>query len=143
MSDLLRLVLLSNRPRRMAQRGFVLPTTVLLVLMVVLTATALTYRVVSRSQTSIAQREQVVVSSAAAPAIDRAKAKIEFLFKGDTRFPAGLPTSAALVSMLRNDGSEGIATLANDPYTLPGETRLDINGDGTVDTAWSFEDRST
>jgi type II secretory pathway pseudopilin PulG len=142
-SDLLRLVLLSHRPRRMAQRGFVLPTTVVLVLMVMLMATTLTYRGVIRSQTSIAQREQVVVASAAAPAIDRATAKIEFLFKGDTRLPAGLPTSAVLVSMLRNDGSASIAALTPDPYNLPGETRLDINGDGTVDTAWSFQDRST
>lgn len=159
-SDLLRLTLLSNRPRRMAQAGFVLPTTVLLVLMVVLTATALTYRTFTRSEQAIVQREQQVIANAATPAIDRAKAKIEFLFRNDPRFPSGLPASDILYDMMSTrlqagvdfagytsrvpllgggdtETSRGIAG-GVDPYTLADETRLDINNDGRLDNAWSF-----
>jgi hypothetical protein len=146
----LRVVLLANRPARLARSGFVLPTTVLLTLMVVLTATALTYRTSTRSDMAISQREQQVITNAATPAIDRAKAKIEFLFRTDPRFPAGVPSSDVLADLmlprLRNNvqftGFTGRVRLLpggnQDPYTLPGETRVDINGDDIVDNAWSF-----
>jgi hypothetical protein len=130
----------------MAQAGFVLPTTVLLVLMVVLTATALTYRTVNRSQMNIAQREQVRVANVAAPAIDRAKSKIEFIFTNDTRLTSGLPTPEVLASlMLATPYANTVDPLVSgkDPFTLPGETRLDINNDGELDNAWSFVDGNT
>jgi hypothetical protein len=130
----------------MAQAGFVLPTTVLLVLMVVLTATALTYRTISRSQMNIAQREQVRVANVASPAVDRAKSKIEFIFTNDTRLTSGLPTPEVLASMmLATPYPDTVSALVpgKDPFTLPGETRLDINGDGTLDNAWSFVDSNT
>lgn len=122
-----------------------LPTTVLLVLMVVLTATALTYRSFTRSDMAISQREQQVISNAATPAVDRAKAKIEFLFQTDNRFPSGVPASDILADLMlvtsTYPGYTGrVAALpgANDPYTLPDETRVDINGDTILDNAWSF-----
>ncbi len=145
-TGLLQLVLLVNRPARLARSGFVLPTTVLLVLMVVLTATALTYRSFTRSDMAISQREQQVISNAATPAIDRAKAKIEFLFQTDKRFPSGVPASDILADLMLvrsdDDGWTGrVSPLAgaNDPYTLPDETRIDINRDGKLDNAWSFK----
>ncbi|MBD2105660.1 hormogonium polysaccharide biosynthesis protein HpsA [Nodosilinea sp. FACHB-13] len=144
-TGLLQLVLLANRPARLARSGFVLPTTVLLVLMVVLTATALTYRSFTRSDMAISQREQQVISNAATPAVDRAKAKIEFLFQTDNRFPSGVPASDILADlMLITNNYAGytgrVSRLpgANDPYTLPDETRVDINDDGELDNAWSF-----
>ena len=145
-SDLLRLMLLSQRPWRMAQRGFVLPTTVLLVLVVVLTATALTYRTLSRSQMGIAQREQVRVAAVAAPAVDRAKAKIEFLFTSDPRLTSGLPTPDVLASMMLAtpyDPSVTPLMSGKDPFTLPGEDRIDLNNDGKLDNAWKFTDSDT
>ncbi|MGF1520662.1 MAG: hypothetical protein ACFCVB_23095, partial [Nodosilinea sp.] len=99
-TGLLQIVLLANRPARLARSGFVLPTTVLLVLMVVLTATALTYRSFTRSDMAISQREQQVIANAATPALDRARAKIEFLFTRDNRRPSGLPTGDFLASMM-------------------------------------------
>ncbi|MEP0905820.1 hormogonium polysaccharide biosynthesis protein HpsA [Leptolyngbya subtilissima ST-M1] len=144
-TGLLQLVLLANRPARLARSGFVLPTTVLLVLMVVLTATALTYRSFTRSDMAISQREQQVISNAATPAVDRAKAKIEFLFQTDNRFPSGVPASDILADLMlitnTYAGYTGRVTRlpgANDPYTLPDETRVDINDDGELDNAWSF-----
>ena len=139
MSGLLRSLLLINKPARAGQAGFVLPTTVLLLLVLSLTVGALSFRTFSRSSSVIAQREQQVIDSAAAPAIDRAKAKLEYLFSKDARFPGGIPSSDVIASMLLNDGTNGIPTItANDPYTFPGETRVDING-GSNDNAWSFK----
>ncbi len=152
-TDILRLVLLTNRPGQMVKTGFVLPTTVLLTLMVVLTVTALTYRSFVRSNQAINQREQQVIVNAATPAIDRAKAKIEFLFRKDGRLSAGLPSSDILYDLMstklgtgnfagytgRVSLLAGGATGSNDPYTLPDETRIDINGDKVLDNAWTFQ----
>ncbi|MFZ4638917.1 MAG: hormogonium polysaccharide biosynthesis protein HpsA [Nodosilinea sp.] len=151
-TDILRLVLLTNRPGRLVKTGFVLPTTVLLTLMVVLTVTALTYRSFVRSNQAINQREQQVIVNAATPAIDRAKAKIEFLFRKDNRLQAGLPSSDILYDLMSTQlgtgnfvgytGSVRPIDRDNptyDPYTLPDETRIDINGDKVLDNAWTFK----
>ncbi len=131
--------------RRSAQVGFVFPTTLLLVLMVLLTVTALTYRSFTRSQSAIVEREQQVIYNSATPAIDRAKAKLEFLFNRDDRLPNGLPNSDLLAQlMLPYDATKtplvsgSLATTSGDPYTLQGETRIDINNDGNLDNAWYF-----
>lgn len=147
----MRILMLSSRPRRLARSGFVLPTTTLLLLMVVLTASALTVRSFSRSQQTIAAREQKVIVNAATPAIDRAKAKLEYLFDIDDRLPP-LPSSEELVALIADpaenlDGDTdtttpdvdfGIGGLSEDFYTLPDETRIDINGDDVLDNAWTF-----
>ena len=153
MSSLLRSLFLMNKPVRNGQAGFVLPTTVLLLLMVTLTAGALSFRSFSRTQAVIAQREQEVIVGAASPAVDRAKAKIEYLFSQDIRFPGGLPTSNKLQAMMKNVANAEAAGSSNTPlpgtptgtdpqgippYTLPDETRLDLNGDGNLDNAWVF-----
>jgi hypothetical protein len=139
MSGFLRSLFLLNKPARAGQSGFVLPTTVLLLLVLTLTVGALSFRTFSRSSNVIALREEQVVDSAAAPAVDRAKAKLEYLFTRDSRFPGGIPSSDVLASMMLNDGNNGIpAITANDPYVFPGETRVSINGDSTNDNAWSF-----
>ncbi|MDV3352886.1 hormogonium polysaccharide biosynthesis protein HpsA [Leptothoe sp. LEGE 181152] len=133
MAGLLRLVFISARFSRTRQAGFVLPTTVLLLLVVTLTVGSLSFRAFSRSASVIAEREQKVVYGAATPAIDRAKAKLEYLF--DKRVPSNsTPKSADLEGFLREDNL----------FTIPGavadggETRIDINGDGTLDNAWWF-----
>lgn len=138
MSGLLRSLFIIHKPARSGQAGFVLPTTVLLLLVLTLTVGAMGFRTFSRSSSVIAQREQQVIDSAAAPVIDRAKAKLEYLFSRDTRFPGGVPASDVIASMMLNGGN-GIPTLANDPYQFPGETRLDLDGDKILDNAWVFE----
>ena len=122
--------------------------------MVVLTATALTYRTFTRSDMAISQREQQVITNAATPAIDRAKAKIEFLFRRDPRFPSGVPASDILSDLMAtrlDPGNDHVGFTGRisplmggpsqdqfSPYTLPDETRVDINGDDDLDNAWSF-----
>jgi hypothetical protein len=162
MTTLLQALLLTRRPARLARSGFVLPTTALLVLMVLLTATALTYRAFTRSDQAMTQREQQVIVNSATPAIDRAKAKIEFLFQSDPRFPSGVPASDILSDLMSNERSVSadneddenrfvgytgrVPLLATnpddgsdaDPYTLPDETRVNINGDNELNNAWMF-----
>jgi len=148
--------------RRSPQAGFVFPTTLLLLLMVTLTATALTYRTFSRSNQAIVQRQQQVIYNAATPAIDRAKAKLEFMFRNDNRFPAGVPPSDQMTNLmlpwtdeaqiddatvlsLTNLGydADDVESGAADPYTLPGEERLQLTIDideepDRVANAWLF-----
>ncbi|ASC70331.1 uncharacterized protein XM38_012690 [Halomicronema hongdechloris C2206] len=145
MTRLLRLFWLVSQPSRLARSGFVLPTTTLLLLLIVLTAGALTFRSLGRSGQIIAQREQKVIVNAATPAIDRAKAKIEFLFNKDPRFPSGLPASDILADMMLDPAGmyTGRVSAIGDPYTLPDETRINLNpnhpDDEGLDNAWVFK----
>lgn len=147
----LRTALLTQRRMR-SNAGFVLPTTVLLILVVTLTVGALTLRAYNRNAQVIGQSQQRVIYNAATPAIDRARAKIEFLFdpSKDTRYPGGVPSESTLLGMMLNDGlplpgggsvSRRVVTengVETDPYVLPDEKRVDINGDSRADNAWSF-----
>ena len=143
MSGLLRSLFFINRPTHSSKAGFVLPTTVLLLLVMTLTVGALSFRTASRTQSTYLAREQQVIDNIAAPAVDRAKAKLEYLFVRDVRMPgAGTPSSDVLALLLLNKSGLGISELGTDPYTLPDETRLDINGDDKLDNAWSFSLRS-
>jgi hypothetical protein len=151
---LLRSAFVSRRSRRSATSGFVLPTATLLVLVVGLTAGALTFRAYNTSTRAISETQSRVIYNAATPAIDRARAKLEYLFDAskDTRYPGGIPSEGLLTSMMLNkEDTEIKGAKANfvltlnddtsDPYTLPGETRIDLNnqdGQGKPDNAWMF-----
>jgi hypothetical protein len=139
---LLRIALTVTRRTRSAG-GFILPTTVLLVLVVALTVGALTYRAFTRNTSVIADSQQRVIYNAATPTIDRARSKLEYLFdpSKDTRYPGGVPSESRLLSMLLNDGSNSVSPLlvsGADPYTLPDEKRVDLKGDNSTDNAWSY-----
>ncbi len=149
---LLRSALKNNRGNRLAN-GFVLPTTVLLVLVVALTVGALTYRAYNRNAQVIGQNQQRIIYNAATPAIDRARSKLEFLFDAtkDSRYPGGVPGEDRLLAMLLNDGKDAanVNVFAKlpftdaagnliDPYNLPDEYRVDLDGDNRKDNAWSF-----
>lgn len=104
--------------RRQGQGGFVLPTTVMLLLIVTLVITTLLFRTLSRTSQVIVERNQQVIYNTATPAIDRAKAKLEYLFRQDTRLPAGVVSDSAIQSILQAPAT------GTDLYTFPGETRL-------------------
>ncbi|MEM8638109.1 MAG: hormogonium polysaccharide biosynthesis protein HpsA [Cyanobacteria bacterium P01_G01_bin.54] len=128
--------------------GFVLPTVTMVILVVVLTSATLVFRSIDRAKNASNFRVNQVVMNAAAPAVERAKAKVGALF-ADTSLPRGTPSDAAI------DG-----VFANDRYDLDDEVRLqvaydygDVNGivtntgnggDGTlqsgerITTAWRF-----
>jgi len=141
---LLRGLLMIGRGSIASKAGFVLPTTVLLLLVVTLTVGAISFRTYTRSQQAIGERQQRVVYNAATPAIDRAKAKLEFLFNGNRdRRAGGVLPEDQLLGMMLNDGTtNGVPrypATGPDPYTFPGEKRIDINGDGKKDNAWVYE----
>ncbi len=144
---LLRLAFMMNRRSRLSATGFVLPTVVLLVLVVTLTTGALVFRAFNSSTNTIASNQNRAIYNAATPAIDRARAKLEYLFDGDkdSRFPSGVPSEEFLMSMLLNDGSKVKGTTASallfdgkDPYVLPDENRIDLDGDAKNDNAWAY-----
>jgi hypothetical protein len=128
--------------------GIILPTTIMLILVVSLSVGALTYRAYTRNVQVIAQNQQRVITNAASPAIDRARSKLEYLFDSsqDTRYPSGgVPQEQYLLGMMLNDNTTGgvperkIAGTDPDPYTMPGETRLNLASTPTAtDNAWSF-----
>lgn len=141
------LMVLKRHKRQLRTSGFILPTTVLLLLVVSLTVAALVFRAYNNTSQSIGERQQRVIYNAATPAIDRARAKIENLFdpNRDSRYPGGVPAENVLAGMLRNDGSYGVSALAGaDQYTLPDETRINLDnttktGEKTGnDNAWAF-----
>ncbi|MGF1522740.1 MAG: hormogonium polysaccharide biosynthesis protein HpsA [Leptolyngbyaceae cyanobacterium] len=152
MQTLLRL-LFRLTGRRAAEAGFVFPTTVLLILMVSLTAGALTYRAYSRSTQVIVERQQQIVTNAATPAVDRAKAKLEYLFNRDLRPAPRVPPSNAIENLLRAidpnmlSGTPEYDRLAiqslgstedDDIYTLEDERRVNLDGGNEDDNAWIF-----
>ena len=144
MSGVVRSLSLLNKSARFKHAGLVLPTTVLLLLVMTLTVGALSFRTASRTQSAFLAREQQVIDNIAAPAVDRGKSKLEYLFRQDTRMPGtSTPSSDVLATLMLNvdslgAGGLGLTALGTDPYTLPDEQRIDINKDGTLDNAWSF-----
>lgn len=141
---LLRSLAIITKPN-LADAGFVLPTTTLLLLVVTLVTTAVLTRSFSRTTQVIGDYQAKEISNAASPAIDRAKAKIEYLFKKDSRLPSGVPAQRVLISMMRNKGENGVPQLrdasgkTDKPYTLPDEKRIDIRNGQTYDNAWYYE----
>ncbi|PIG91375.1 hypothetical protein CSQ79_22065 [Gloeocapsopsis sp. IPPAS B-1203] len=133
-----------NRRQRYLQSGFVLPTTAMLLLVVTLVTGAVLTRSLNRTTQVVGDYQAKEIYTAASPAVDRAKAKLEALFN-DSRLPNGVPSQDVLLSMMLNDGSNGVAIQRNssgevdNKYDLPGETRLDVNGDGKLDNAWSYQ----
>ncbi len=109
-----------------SEGGFILPTVTLLLVMLSLVLGILIFRTGTRTNQIIGERQQRQIFNATTPAIERAKAKLEFLFTEDT-IPA-LPSEGDIVNALSNPGN----------YDLPDETRVDLNGDGNDDNAWTF-----
>jgi hypothetical protein len=128
--------------RRQLQGGFVLPTTVMVILVVVLVVTTLVFRSFNRTTQIIGERQQQVIYNAATPAIDRAKSKLENLFRNDTRLPAGVPSDTTLEDLLKkpaNKTEEDIYTIA-DGTKKGGEERLSFAKDPNA-AGWYYEEK--
>lgn len=138
----LRTVLLigvSKQRQAHGKAGFVLPTVALLLVVVALVIGAILMRTGSRTNQVINERNQQVIYNAATPAIDRAKAKLEYLFKRDDRLPNTTPSEAQLLSALLNNGQNGISALpANEnPYKFIDEEPINIAGKESP--AWKYK----
>lgn len=130
--------------RQQTQAGFVLPTVVLVLLVVGLTVAALLFRSLSRTNQVIGQREQQEIYNAATPAIDRAKSKLEYLFKNG-KLPSGIPSESKLAELMNNDDYNFFATPIPASPPKPAidrnEYRLDLDGNtATKENAWAYRD---
>ena len=139
---LLRCLFQLNLHTRYAPRGFILPTTVLLLMVVSLAVGAMTLRSYERTTQAASAREQQVLYNVATPAIDRAKAKLEYLFQNDPRMPSGIPGETIIRELLQ-DGTGILSGLPDeDAYTItqsdPKEERLDLDDDDKEDAAWFY-----
>lgn len=148
MQWLLRGLLLVGKPGY-SRAGFILPTTVILIMATLLVVGSIVYRTYTRTQETVSERQQRVIYNAATPATDRARAKLEFLFDNERepRYPGGVPSENVLMALMLNGATIGNTTVpafpgGNDPYTYSDETRINIgtsyNGDTGLDNAWRY-----
>lgn len=153
-----------GRPQRdrKATAGFVLPTVAMVMLVVALLTTAMVLRSFDRSKNASNVRVNEATLNAAAPALDRARAKIEELFS-DPTLPRATPTDEALLRVLNTNlqgytfGDEIQLKLVFDYLTPnPNDARVftptpdgaiqdrsarpaaPVENDETLRTAWKF-----
>jgi type II secretory pathway pseudopilin PulG len=152
MRAMLRSLMAMGRRARLPVAGFVLPTVTMVLLVVILLTVAITLRSFDRANTARNVRVSQQVLAAATPALDRAKAKIQFLLYEDPQRPTATPSDNEMYRALS-------AASAPDLYTFGGEERLkleyDLDGNSTVapfdpakpdaetdeqiNTAWRYE----
>ncbi|MEG4818072.1 hormogonium polysaccharide biosynthesis protein HpsA [Microcoleus sp. K5-D4] len=138
MRAMLQTLMAMGRRARLPVAGFVLPTVTMVLLVVILLTVAITLRSFDRANTARNVRVSQQVLAAATPALDRAKAKIEYMLREDPQRPTATPSDA---EMYRIMSSYPANPTAADPdyYTFAGEERLvlraDLNNSGLPDPA--------
>jgi hypothetical protein len=112
--------------------GFVLPTVTMVLLVVILLTVAITLRSFDRANIARNVRVNQQVLAAATPALDRAKAKIQFMLREDPQRPTATPSDNEMYRMM----SAPLVASAPDIYTFGGEERLtlkyDLDGNKTI-----------
>ncbi|BAT55240.1 unknown protein [Nostoc sp. NIES-3756] len=128
-NSILRTLFFTKKRRGTTNAGFVLPTVAMVALVVVLLTTAILFRSFERAKNASNVRVNEAALNAAAPAIDRARAKINKLFQ-DPRLPRATPTDDALYSTLTTNINE---------YTFGDETQLKLTqSSNELRTAWMY-----
>lgn len=130
---------IGKRPR-WANAGFALPTTIMVLLVVILLTTALVFRSFDRNKNAVLGRSEQVIQNTSTPALDRAKAKLTALL-ADPQLPRGTPADTKLIEVMSSDPTK---------YTFPDETRLKLafnfsdgsggNKDSTIQSAANVTD---
>ncbi|MFM6355588.1 MAG: hypothetical protein ACKPH7_07165, partial [Planktothrix sp.] len=113
MRSLLRVWMKLNRQDRYGRAGFVLPTVTMVLLVVVLLSVTIMLRSMDRSKMAQYRRVDEAVLQAATPALDRAKAKIQYLLNSDPTLPRATPSDTELYRALKESS-----------YNLADETQL-------------------
>ncbi len=123
MRAMLQALMAMSRRAKLPVAGFVLPTVTMVLLVVILLTVAITLRSFDRANTARNVRVNQQVLAAATPALDRAKAKIQFLLQQTQG--RGTPSEKDLYFPLTNPPS----TSTEDAYTFGDEERLRIKYD--------------
>ncbi|MBD2389458.1 hormogonium polysaccharide biosynthesis protein HpsA [Aphanizomenon flos-aquae NRERC-008] len=140
--SLLRTVFVTRKHQQAGNAGFVLPTVTMVSVVVVLLTTAIMFRSFDRAKNASNVRVNQMVMNSAAPAIDRAKAKLNKLFK-DQRLSRATPTETEI---------DNVLVTYKDEYTFGDEKNLIVNcydpssglnqgicsSDKELKTAWEF-----
>ncbi|MEG5234423.1 hormogonium polysaccharide biosynthesis protein HpsA [Microcoleus sp. AT9b-C3] len=133
MRAMLQTLMAMGRRARLPVAGFVLPTVTMVLLVVILLTVAITLRSFDRANTARNVRVNQQVLAAATPALDRAKAKIQFMLLEDPRKPLATPSDSELYRLIADSTGGGTGI---DNYTFGDETRLklkaDLDGNGTI-----------
>jgi hypothetical protein len=120
-----------GRRARLPVAGFVLPTVTMVLLVVILLTVAITLRSFDRGNMARNVRVNQQVLAAATPALDRAKAKIQFLLYEDPQRPTSTPSDNEMYRMMSDTGS------TQDIYKFGDEERLtlkyDLNGKNGIE----------
>ena len=115
--SLLRTVFVTRKHQQAGNAGFVLPTVTMVSVVVVLLTTAIMFRSFDRAKNASNVRVNQMVMNSAAPAIDRAKAKLNKLFK-DQRLSRATPTETEI---------DNVLVTYKDEYTFGDERNLIVN----------------
>ncbi len=140
---LLRTLFITRRRRESANAGFVLPTVAMVALVVVLLTTAILFRSFDRSKNASNVRVNQAVLNAAAPAIDRARAKLDKLLDPVSQRTRGTPSDITLYDAIKEDkyrfGDETRLKLAYDfNGTADIQQSTTLENDESLKTAWKF-----
>lgn len=128
MRAMLRSLMAMGRRARLPVAGFVLPTVTMVLLVVILLTVAITLRSFDRANTARNVRVNQQVLAAATPALDRAKAKIQFMLREDPQRPTATPSDLELYRMMSSYPDPPTA-INPDLYTFGDETRLKLKAD--------------
>lgn len=121
MRAMLRSLMAMGRRARLPVAGFVLPTVTMVLLVVILLTVAITLRSFDRANTARNVRVNQQVLAAATPALDRAKAKIQFMLYEDPQRPTATPSDAEMYRIM-SENTPG--PTGSDLYKFGDEERL-------------------
>ncbi len=126
----LKIILKYQRRQTLKNQGFVLPTTTMVILVLMLLTMAIIFRSFERAKHAHNTRINQTVINAATPAIDRGRAKINQML-ADPRITQFLPSDQDLYNNLVNHLDE---------YTFGDETNLTLSLQNyePLKTAWKF-----
>ncbi len=131
MRAMLQALMAMGRRAKLPVAGFVLPTVTMVLLVVILLTVAIVLRSFDRANMARNVRVNQQVLAAATPALDRAKAKINFLLYEDPQRPTATPSDENLHGRIANSNAVGGAA-PPDLYTFGDEERLILRADLSV-----------
>jgi hypothetical protein len=147
MRAMLQALMAMGRRARLPMAGFVLPTVTMVLLVVILLTVAITLRSFDRANTARNVRVSQQVLAAATPALDRAKAKIQYALSpqgsGTLDTPSDLSVYQAMDSDRFKFGDEDVLQIKFDldnngvPNPPPADITK-INESERINTAWRF-----
>jgi len=151
MRAMLQALMAMGRRARLPMAGFVLPTVTMVLLVVILLTVAITLRSFDRANTARNVRVNQQVLAAATPALDRAKAKIQYMLREDPQRPTATPSDNEMYRIMSSASGQDLYTFGDETrlrlkYDLDGNNtvaaidpaKLDAEKDEQINTAWRY-----